>query len=126
MTWLARIEARPAHSIGWKACVSLACLLLPIVPAVAGERDKAAGAALCAEREALLQTLVEAHGRVPNAASTLLQEMAITIGRARAACDDDQAGAAIYDSLIARLVSSAGLASSAGHREEASATGHGR
>jgi len=100
-------ELDPVPTRGrWKApAVALFLLVLPIATATSG--DHAAGAALCAEREVLLQTLVEAHGQIPNAASALLAESSVAIAQARSACDDGrvEAALAVYDRLIARLTS---------------------
>jgi hypothetical protein len=119
-----QIPMQTADAIRWKAgAVSLIVLLLSAAPATSDEHGSAAGAALCAEREVLLQTLVEVHGRqAPNAASAMLVEASVAISRARAACHDGRAEAAmpIYDDLIARL------ASPAGDHEAASATGQAR
>src|SRR5215470_3543138 len=103
---MSELDPVPTRS-RWKAPAAALFFLLalPTAPATAGEG--AAGAALCAQREALLQTLVEAHGQIPNAASALLAESSITIAQARSACDDGrvEAALAVYDSLIARLTS---------------------
>jgi hypothetical protein len=120
MPKLDQMRMRTADAIHWKACAaSLVFLLLPGVPATSGEHERATGAALCAEREVLLPTLVEAQGPLPNAASAMLVEASLAISQARAACDDGSAeGAlAIYNGLIARLTRAAS------DRETASATG---
>jgi hypothetical protein len=120
MSELEAMPTRTADTSRWKAAtVALALLVLPTTAATAGEH--AAGAALCAEREALLQTLVEAHGQIPNAASALLAESSIAIAQARADCDDGrgEAALAIYDRLIAKLASP-------DEREPASVTGSAR
>jgi hypothetical protein len=104
MSELGAMPTRAADASRWKApIVALILLLLPTAPATSGE--PAAGAALCAEREALLHTLLEAHGQIPNAASALLAESSTAIAQARAACDDGrgEAALAIYDRIIAKL-----------------------
>jgi hypothetical protein len=114
------VPTRAADASRWKArTVALILLLLPAVPAISG--DHAAGAALCAEREVLLQTLIEAHGPAPNAASAILLASSVAIGEARAACEDGRSAAAlaIYDDLIARLTFP-------GDGETTSVTGHAR
>jgi hypothetical protein len=95
---------RAADGSSWKArTAALILLVLPTVPVIAG--DHAGGAALCAEREVLLQTLVEAHGPAPNAASAILVASSVAIAEARAACADGRPAAAlaIYDDVIAKL-----------------------
>jgi hypothetical protein len=106
-----------ADTIRWKACAAWLIFLLSSTPFAA-----AGGAASCAEREVLLQTLVEAHGQVPNAATAMIGEASAVIHGARAACNEGHLEAALplYDGLIARL------ASSAGDREAASAIGRAR
>jgi hypothetical protein len=114
------VPTRAADASGWKArTVALFLLVLPTVPAISG--DHAAGAGLCAEREVLLQTLVEAHGPAPNAASAMLVASSVAIAEARAACNDGRPAAAlaIYDDLIARLTFPDG-------RETTSVTGRAR
>jgi hypothetical protein len=123
MPKLYQMWMRTADAIHWKACAaSLVFLLLTGVPATSGEHEHATGAAFCAEREVLLQTLVEAQGPPPNAASAMLAEASLAISQARADCGHGRAeGAlAIYDGLIAKLT----RASS--DRETASATGRER
>jgi hypothetical protein len=117
MSELGAMPMRAADTCRWKApTVALALLVLPTAAAISGEH--AAGAALCAEREVLLQTLVEAHGPAPNAASALLVASSVAIAEARAACNNGRPAAAlaIYDDLIARLASP-------GDRETTSVTG---
>jgi hypothetical protein len=114
------VPTRAADASGWKArTVALILLVLPTVPAISG--DHAAGAGLCAEREVLLQTLIEAHGPAPNAASAMLVASSVAIAEARAACNDGRPAAAlaIYDDLIARLTFPDG-------RETTSVTGRAR
>jgi hypothetical protein len=97
-------------------------LLLPGPPVTSAEPPPDAGAGLCAEREVLLQTLVEAHGAVPNAASAILVRSGAEISSARAACNDGrvEAALAIYDRIIAEL------APPAIDREATSAVGQAR
>ena len=98
------VPTRAADASGWTVrTLALILLVLPTVPAISG--DHVAGAALCPEREVLLQTLVEAHGPAPNAASAILVSSSVAIAEARAACENGRSAAAlaIYDELIARL-----------------------
>lgn len=88
----------------WAAC--LAFMLLTVdgaKPAEQGTSDQY----VCAEREILLETLIEAHGEMPNAGSPELAESSILIVRARAACSDGRVNdaLAVYDRLIAKLES---------------------
>jgi hypothetical protein len=104
---MSELDLRPTQAADtgrWKArTLALILLVLPAAPAISG--DHAAGTALCAEREVLLQTLIEAHGSAPNAASAILVASSVAIAEARAACAEGRAAAAlaIYDDLIARL-----------------------
>jgi len=86
----------------WKASAAfLAFLSLTIEPAMsAGQR--AASADICAEREILLETLVEAHS---NAGAAKLAQESIPIMQARAACNDGRIDEAVvvYDRLIAEF-----------------------
>src|SRR5262245_33684702 len=86
----------------WKTSGTfLAFLLLTIEPAMsAGQR--AAGADICAEREILLETLVEAHS---NAGAAKLAQESIPIMQARAACNNGRIDEAVvvYDRLIAEF-----------------------
>ena len=81
----------------WVAC--LAFTLLLVSAAKAAEQDT------CAEREVLLETLLEAHGETPKAGSPELDERSILIVQARAACRDGRVNDAlvIYDRLIGKL-----------------------
>jgi len=91
----------------WKALAAcLAFMLLTVdaaKPAEQGTSDKY----VCAEREVLLETLVEAHGEMPNADSPELAERDILVVQARAACRDGRVNDAllVYDRLIAKLQS---------------------
>ena len=73
--------------------------------AASAAEPTAKGAALCAARELVLTTLVEAHGTVPNAASVKLAEVAIPLMQARTACENGRSPEALafYDRLIAEL-----------------------
>jgi len=88
------------------AAVCLAVTLSTVTPANSAE-PRAGDAASCAEREVLLQVLVEAHGVVPNPASAMLAEASFTITQARAACENGSISDALkfYDRLIAELAS---------------------
>jgi hypothetical protein len=81
--------------------------LLVAIPCANGVEQSASSSAVCAERELLLATLVEAHGPVPNAASTKLTQASAAILQARIACDDGRVSdaVALYDRLIAELES---------------------
>jgi len=88
----------------WKASVAfLAFLLLTMEPAMSAG-GRAAGADICAEREILLETLVEAHG---NAGAAKLAQQSIPIVHARAACNDGHVDEAVvvYDRLTAEFQS---------------------
>src|SRR5262245_57482113 len=97
-----RAQTRAIH---WKACLISVFLLLPSSSGVFAEPDRDTGARPCAERETLLQTLVEAHGAIPNAASAIVVEAGAEIIEARAACSTGRVDAAlaIYDRIIADL-----------------------
>jgi hypothetical protein len=60
---------------------------------------------ICAEREMLLATLIEAHGEIPNSASAKLAAASMDIMQARTACDEGRAddAVALYDRLIAQI-----------------------
>jgi len=98
------MSPRITKPMRWKASAAfLAFLLLTIEPEMsAGQR--AAGGDICAEREILLETLVEAHG---NAGAAKLAQESIPIMQARAACNDGRVdeAAVIYDRLIAEFQS---------------------
>jgi hypothetical protein len=71
--------------------------------------DEASSSSIaCAEREALLMTLVEAHGSAPNAASSKLGAESVSLVQARTACDNGHGpdAMALYDRLIAELATS--------------------
>jgi hypothetical protein len=87
--------------------IALVLALLPAVRCANGGEQGASGPAICAERELLLATLVEAHGEIPNAASARLTEAGGAIMQARAACGDGRVNEAValYDRLIAELES---------------------
>jgi len=88
----------------WKASAAfLAFLLLTMEPAMSAG-GRAAGADICAEREILLETLVEARG---NAGAAKLAQQSIPIMQARAACNDGHVDEAVvvYDRLIAEFQS---------------------
>ena len=103
-----RAQRRPVIAIRWKACLVSAFLLLPSAAATSAQSNLGLGARLCAEREMLLQTLVEAQGPMPNAASAILVEGSIDISRARAACSAGQFEAAltIYDRFVGAIARS--------------------
>jgi hypothetical protein len=88
----------------------IAALLLTIlapIPSANCVEQGASSTTICAERELLLATLVEAHGEIPNAAAAKLTEASAAIMQARAACDDGRVtdAVALYDRLIAELES---------------------
>jgi len=87
--------------------IALVLALLPAVRCANGGEQGASGSIICAERELLLATLVEAHGQVPNAASAKLAEASVALMQARAACDHGRVNEAValYDRLIAALES---------------------
>lgn len=62
----------------------------------------------CAEQEALLNILVEAHGAAPSVATEKLASEAVSLTQMRTACDYGPAreAAALYDPLIADLTAS--------------------
>jgi hypothetical protein len=64
--------------------------------------------AMCAEREALLELLIEAHGAAPNRSSVILDNNAVALIHARAACDEGRSTEAIatYDHLIGEMTAS--------------------
>jgi hypothetical protein len=111
-----QLATRAAVAFRRKARASLVCMLLPAVAALAEENGGASGTALCAQREVLLHTLVEAHGQVANPPAAMLAEANIAISQARAACTDGRAEAAvaIYDRLIATFVPLTGERETAG------------
>jgi hypothetical protein len=79
--------------------------LLLTIDAAHSVEQSAAGKALCAERETLLMTIVEAHGEAPNAASAKLAETSSLVLQARTACHDgrlDEA-VALYDRIITEV-----------------------
>jgi hypothetical protein len=88
----------------WAAC--LAFILLTADAAKPAEQDTSAEY-ICAEREVLLETFLEAQGEMPNAGSPELAERSILIVQARAACRDGRLDDALvaYDRLIAKLQS---------------------
>ena len=88
----------------WKASAAfLAFLWLTIEPAMS-DGQRAASADICAEREILLETLVEAHS---NAGAAKLAQESIPIMQARAACNNGRVDEAVvvYDHLIAEFQS---------------------
>ena len=87
--------------------VGLAALLLANSAAIAAE-ETSSGSTACAEREALLMTLVEAHGSAPNFATDLLATKGVALIQMRTACENGHAkdAAAFYDQLIADLTAS--------------------
>jgi hypothetical protein len=84
----------------WAACLAF-ILLTAAKPAEQGTSDQY----VCAEREILLQTLLEARGETPKAGSPELDERSILIVQARAACRDGRVDDALatYDRLIGKL-----------------------
>jgi len=76
----------------------------PALSAPAANKDSM----VCADKEALLSVLAEAHGTVPNPASLNLTDQALTITQARYACANDRAADAlpVYDRLIGQLTES--------------------
>src|SRR5262245_7034608 len=98
------MSSRITKPMRWRASAAfVAFLLLTIEPAMsAGQR--AGGGDICAEREILLETLVEAHG---NAGAAKLAQESIPIMQARAACNHGHVDEAVvvYDRLIAEFQS---------------------
>ena len=87
--------------------VGFAVLLLANSAAIAAE-ETSLGSTACAEREALLMTLVEAHGAAPNFATDKLATEGVALMQMHTACDNGHAkdAAAFYDQLIAELTAS--------------------
>ena len=88
----------------WAACLAFTLLTTwAAKPAEQGISDQY----ICAEREVLLQTLLEAQGETPKVGSPELDERSILIVQARAACRDGRVNDAllVYDRLIAKLQS---------------------
>lgn len=92
---------------GTSYVVGLAALLLANSVAIAAE-ETSSGSTACAEREALLMTLVEAHGAAPNFATDKLETEGVALMQMRTACDNGHAkdATAFYDQLIAELTAS--------------------
>jgi len=92
-TWI-----RSASSIWYLAALAMAAWTVNATRA-----DEGANA--CAEKEVLLETLVEAHGDVPNLASEILAANGSALVRAREACagGDANEAVALLDRLIAEL-----------------------
>ena len=82
-----------------------ACLAFIISTAGAAKPAEQGTSDFCAEREILLQTLLEAQGETPEAGSPELDERSILIVQARAACRDGRVDDALatYDRLIGKL-----------------------
>jgi hypothetical protein len=97
------MPAPSVHPMRGKACAACFAFLLLNIDAANAVEQSAPGTVLCAEKETLLATLVEAHGQLPNAASARLVETSVLIVQARAACDDGRVdeAAALYDRVIA-------------------------
>ena len=88
----------------WAACLAFMLLTVDAAkPAEQGTSDQY----ICAEREVLVETLLGAHGEMPNAGSPELAERNVLIVQARAACHDGRVNDAllVYDRLIAKLQS---------------------
>ena len=85
----------------WVACLAFTLLTMGGAKAEQDTSDQY----VCAEREVLLETLLEAHGEMPKAGSPELDERSILIVQARAACGDGRVNDArvIYDRLIGKL-----------------------
>lgn len=79
-------------------------VLCSSVVAISAEETNS-GSDVCAQREALLLTLVEAHGAAPNFASDKLAAESLALAQTRSACDNGHAkdAAALYDRLIDEL-----------------------
>jgi hypothetical protein len=79
-------------------------LLCSSVAAISAEETNS-GSDVCAQREALPLTLVEAHGAAPNFASDKLAAESLALAQTRSACDNGHAkdAAALYDRLIDEL-----------------------
>jgi hypothetical protein len=94
--------AKPIH---WKACAVCLAFMLPTINSANPAGPNAASRSICAEREILLATVVEAHGEVPNAASAKLAEVSIALMQARVACDEERIedALALYDRIIAEI-----------------------
>jgi len=97
-TWIASWIAKLAPSMWCLAALAMSAWTVN----AAGAHD---GTNACAEKEVLLETLVEAHGDVPNLASELLAANGGALLRARAACagGDAAEAVALLDRLIAEL-----------------------
>ena len=91
----------------WKTAAACAAFMLLTLDAAKPAEQGIADQYLCAEREILLQTLLEAHGEVSNAWSPELAERNILIVKARTACHDGRVNDAlpVYDRLITKLAS---------------------
>ena len=93
------------HRMRWKACAAWFVFMLLTIDAAHSVEQSGLGTVLCAERETLLATIVEAHGEVPNAASAKLTERSTLIMQARAVCHDGRVeeAVALYDRVIAEI-----------------------
>lgn len=91
----------------WKTAAACAAFMLLALDAAKPAEQGNADQYLCAEREILVQTLLEAQGEVSNAWSPESAERNTLIVEARAACRDGRASDAlpVYDRLIAKLAS---------------------
>ena len=67
----------------WEACAACLAFTLLTIDAAKPAEQGTSGGYICAEREVLLETLVEAHGEMPNAGSPELAERNILIVQRR-------------------------------------------
>jgi hypothetical protein len=93
----------PFRCTAYVAGITVA-FLCSSVTAISAEQANT-GSNVCAEREALLMILVEAHGAAPNFASDKLAAESVALAQTRSACDNGHAkdAAALYDRLIDEL-----------------------
>src|SRR6516162_6409511 len=93
--------------VRWKAWAAYLAFMLLTVDAAKPAEQGTSDQYICAEREVLVETLLEAHGEMPNAGSPELAERNVLIVQARAACHDGRVNHALlaYDRLIAKLQS---------------------
>jgi hypothetical protein len=94
-----------SHPPSWRACAASFAFMLLTIDAGHSVEQSVSGNALCAERETLLQTIVEAHGQAPNAATAKLTETSSLMLQARTACDEGRVeeAVALYDRIIAEI-----------------------
>ena len=100
--------ARIGYPIRRKAFAACLTFMLPTMAAASCD-EGVASTVICAERETLLEVLVEANSDGPHAASALSAELSVSVVEARAACRDGRVddAVALYDRVIAGLYSTA-------------------